>query len=163
MIRYVAEINDERITKVTHSVIQRNAYSLHSENMLCAMLTDPRPNVRMLAVNKIIQIRGRISHGLRKFVKPKVLFSADDYYLLIGDDNFLESRLTQHIEIEYLLSLTTETVEIFEFPRYPSHSQSVERHIRLVSETCTMIASQEERDSRISITLAEREIMPCFR
>ena len=41
MIKYVVEINDERITKVTHSVIQRNSYSLHSENILCAMLTDP--------------------------------------------------------------------------------------------------------------------------
>ena len=49
------------------------------------------------------------------------------------------------------------------FPNYPCHTQSVERHIRLVSTSCKMIASRDDRDARIAATIVSRNMMACFR
>ena len=164
MIRYVADINDERVTRVCHIVIQHNAFSLHSENMLYAILCDTRPNVRLLAVRRILDLRlTKSADEFRKFVKPIINFEADEYYLLINDHNWIESTLTSNFNSSYMSSLTHQaSFAPFTFPRYPCHTQSVERHIRLVSETSGMIACPKMRDGRISITLTEREIMPNF-
>ena len=45
------------ITNRVHNIICTNSYSLHSENMICAMMTDIRPNVRMRAVGKMLKCR----------------------------------------------------------------------------------------------------------
>ena len=141
-----------------------NAFSLHSENLLCAMLCDPRQSVRLLALKRILEIRiSESADSFRKFVKPVINFGADEYYLLINEHGWIESTLTSHFNSSYMLSLThQESFAPFIFPHYPCHTQSVERHIRLVSETSSMIACLKLRDGRISITLAEREIMPKF-
>ena len=50
MIQKVNTIKDIRITTEFLKTIQFNSYSLHSENMLCAMLTDLRAELRVKAV-----------------------------------------------------------------------------------------------------------------
>ena len=45
------------------------------------------------------------------------------------------------------------TIPILSFLFYPSHTQNVERHIRVVSQTSKNIVTPELRDARINITL----------
>ena len=94
---------------------------------------------------------------------PKINFKADDYYQLIDNTSWLEPILTIEYKSNYLSSLTIENVQLFKFDDYPSHTQPVERHICLVSQTSLHISSPLERDSRINITLLERKLMLTFR
>ena len=162
MISRISEFDNALVTQICHRVISTNSYSLHSENILCTMLEDSDPLVRIIAANKIISIRAtHLSSSLRKFIKPKINFSASNYYQLIDPDiDWLESVLTRHLSRDYLLSLAHRP---HSFMYYPCHSQSVERHIRIVSETCKFVCDPDERDSRIAITIAERNVMPNFR
>lgn len=160
MIINTRKLNDSNITEKVNQVISQNSYSLHSENMLCAMMTDDRPNVRMMAINKIIKCRESIESTVRQFIKPTIDFSADDYYKLIDPDSvWLESILTKHLSIDYLRC----HIDKFSFEKYPSHTQAVERNIQLVSRTSTSLVDNIERDARIHITLMERYLMPYFK
>ena len=47
--------------------------------------------------------------------------------------------------------------------RYPSHTKSVERHIRLVSKASESISNLQDRDGHINVTLIERQLMPYFK
>ena len=56
-----------------------------------------------------------------------------------------------------------ENVPIFTFDKCPSHTKSVERHVRLVSQISSVISSPEERDGHsIHVTLLERKLMGSF-
>ena len=60
-------INDIRITTEFLKTIQFNSYSLHSESMLCAMLTDLGAEVRVKAVAIILTCRDTQEVGVRIF------------------------------------------------------------------------------------------------
>ena len=80
------------IRDIAVSVLQRNTYFTHLENILLAMLADNNHNVRLLAVNKILSIGvskknldnvGRDEEvDVRKFIIPKINTSAKTYYSL---------------------------------------------------------------------------------
>lgn len=160
MITNAKCINDPRILSVLQAKLNTNSYSLHSENLLCAMLVDPRETVRKKAVERIIKCRETPETTVRKFVCPKVDMEADDYYQLIDENEiWLESILTKNITDELLREYLDEC-PIIKFDPYPSHTQSVERHIRLVSQTSKSITSPEERDARINAALMHRRLFP---
>ena len=124
------QLNDNRLTEILERTLSLNSYSLHSEYILCAMLTDIHPDIRMKAVKIILKCREKEEFSVRKFIKPKINFAADDYYMLINSEDWLESILTKYISSACLLEYVNESVQIIDFPKYPSHTQSVERHIR---------------------------------
>ena len=100
MIQHSHKFND--ITNSVHDVICTHSYLLHSENMIWAMMTNMRPNVRMRDVGKILK-RDESDDAMRIFKKHIVNFSADDYYYLIDDNSiWLESILTKDISTAYL-------------------------------------------------------------
>ena len=165
MIQWIKEMNSDEIKNVCFRTISQNAYSLHTENILLAMISDPRPSIRCEGINRIIHARttnNNVGNGIRKFIKPNINVDAEDYYQLVDYNNsWLESILTEKLTLNQLLH-AKETFEILELPNYPSHTQAVERVIRLISETSTMSACKNQRDARIRITLETRKIMPCF-
>ena len=60
MVIAARQLNDNRINTIMSEKLKSNSYCLHSENMLCAMLTDQRSHVWMLrmdAIKKIIECR----------------------------------------------------------------------------------------------------------
>ena len=114
MILYINELDDDIISTVAHTIIQRNASCLHSENLLCSILCDPRPNIRIMVVNRIIEVRSVNSgDNNRTFIVPKVNFKVDDYYQLIENSSWLEPILTIDYKSNYISSLTIENVPIF--------------------------------------------------
>ena len=54
----IQNVNTIRLTTEFLKNIQFNSYILYSENMLCAMLTDRRAEVRVKAVAIILTCRG---------------------------------------------------------------------------------------------------------
>ena len=140
----------------SQSVLSVNGFALHSENLLTAMLVDTRNNIRKLAISRILKARskepGTGSDNIRTFRIPKINFSADDYYLLIDyRDDWLESRLTMEYSTTVLISYWDD-IPIFNFSNYPNHTQSVERYIRIVSDTSKIMSDPLFRDERIRLT-----------
>jgi hypothetical protein len=75
------------------------------------------------------------------FKIPKINMFANDYIDLIDwnlawkDDQRTEPHLTKHIDVRDLeLILVSKNWPSFHFLRFSCHTQSVERHIRMVSE-----------------------------
>ena len=112
--------------------------------------------MKMMATNRSIDER-----TVRKFEKPIINFDAEEYFDLIDNEGtWLESVLTKHISSSCFTDYINNIVPVIYFPPYPSHTQSVERHIRLVSQTSKTIISADKRDDRINITLMERKLIP---
>ena len=57
MIQNAVQLDDSRVTEVRFRVIENNSFAVHSENLLCAILADSRPNIRRQAIEKIRDIR----------------------------------------------------------------------------------------------------------
>ena len=64
---------------IVDTVIQRNAYFGHAENILLAMLTDDRQHIRELAYRRIIAARNenRAATSIREFRVPSLNFDAN--------------------------------------------------------------------------------------
>ena len=72
---------------VFHSVIQTNAFFAHPENMLIAMITDEKYEIRELGLKDILEARnhqGDDCVNIRKFMVPKINFEAKEYFDLIA-------------------------------------------------------------------------------
>ena len=75
------------VQSIVKPVIERNAYSAHSENILLAMLADTDKQIRKKGLEKISEIRWGRPFGntkFRSFVAPQINFDAEDYYELIS-------------------------------------------------------------------------------
>ena len=69
--------------------------------------------------------------------------------------------MTSQHTTRFLLSLQNQ--DFTNFTSYPIHSQSVERHITLVTQTSDMVRDCPNiSDSHIAFTLAERKLMSFF-
>ena len=128
MINNAKIINHDRIINILLKVINNNSYALHSENIICAMLTDTRNEVRLRAVRIIMRYRGSSNNSnARIFIKPKINFNANSYFELIDQNGIcLESILSRHIYNDCLNNYINSTVPIIIFLFYPSHTQNVE-------------------------------------
>jgi hypothetical protein len=68
-----------------------------SENVLIAMLTDEKKELRQLAVERIMQARSS-GDTSRKFIVPKINFKAKEYTEMIDwADTISEPPVTKHI------------------------------------------------------------------
>ena len=160
MLRAVRELGIAEITLECDAVIKRNAFALHPESMLCCMLVDSRRMIRHEGVKRILRARLNDETGIREFNLSNYKFNldADEYYMLTeyDEDTWLESVLTKHISTEDLKSYTPTATPMFTFKRYPSHTLSVERVMRIVSRTANM-SCDEMRDDRIRSTILARK------
>ena len=53
----------EHLKKLFHSVIQRNAFYAHQENLIISMITDEKNEIRQLGLQKILKARSQQGHG----------------------------------------------------------------------------------------------------
>ena len=151
---------------VIDPVIQRNGFFGHPENILLGMITDTRKHIRALGLRRILRSRNECKEtGVREFDIPKLNFSAIDYIDLIEWQNLniteppVISTLSKAEIEEYIAS---ECVPALEFPKFPCHTQSVERSVKLVTEASAAVIGQTSRHGFILARLESREIMPCF-
>lgn len=149
---------------VVDPVIQRNAYFGHPENLLLSMITDERKYIRELGMRRILRARLE-QYGIRQFHVPQLNFSAADYI------DIIDWQKTTVTEPPLLAAVSDQDIEMFvasgespviEFPKYPCHTQAVERCVKLVTEASAAVCGIKARDGFIRVRLESRQIMPCF-
>ena len=161
----------DELKSIIDPVIQRNAYFAHQENILVAMLSDSRTEIRELAYNRIMLTRSKekkMEPTPREFVIPKLNFHAKEYTDLIDFQysQRYEPPLTKKLTVNELKAVVqgkessagkeSSTVS----KRYPCHAQAVETHVKLVTESSVCVCGQKERDEFIKTRIVAREIMP---
>src|SRR6218665_3596513 len=57
----------------------------------------------------------------------------------------------------------TEVTPIVIFPKFPCHTQAVERHVKLVTEAATAVCGQNSRDGFIRVRVVYQQLMPTFK
>jgi hypothetical protein len=156
----------ENLLEVIDPVIARNAFFASPENLLLAMLTDDRAQIRQLAVRRIIKARGTISESggnVRSFFVPKINFEAKDYIDII---DWFHCEITpppvlSQVSSEELMSLH-ENANSWDFSQFPCHTQAVERTVKLVTDASARVCGHDNRDGYVRSTLLSRKIMPNF-
>jgi hypothetical protein len=108
------------------------------------------------------EIPAPISGNVRKVVLPKIKFQAKSYHTMINWETELKS------EPPYIAALTNEQLisildTPLDVPKWPNHTQAVERGIKLLTEACTEVTGQRERDGYIRQRLFSRQLMPSFK
>ena len=154
----------DSLKAIVDPVIKRNGYFAHSENLVLAMIGDPRASVRKSAVDYIASSRSQVCDGVRTFAVPNINLDADDYTSLIdlGVGPCLEPPLTQQYSLPELTAFVTDPDPYVRMTKYPCHTQAVERSIKLVTEAAAAVSGPETREGFIRSTLKSRNIMPVF-
>lgn len=71
--------------QLVFSVIERNAFCAHPENLLLSMICDERKHIRELGLRRVLKARQTVSKGksVRNFITPTLNFQAAEYTELI--------------------------------------------------------------------------------
>jgi len=162
LIRY-SRFLPKKLRSVVDSVIERNAFFAHPENLLVCMLFDDRDHIREQALRRIINAREAESSTKRRVFKPpKINFFARDYTEIImwHECQVTVPPVLRHISNEDLQIMARDkSLEIVDFP---CHTQSVERCVKLVTEASQSVTDATSRDGFIRTKLQSRAEMPNF-
>ena len=152
---------------VVDPVIQRNAFYAHPENLLLSMIADDRKEIRELGVRRIMKARSskKSNRGVRIFLPPTLVFNAANYTELIDWQSceLTEPPATKDInddDLEQLIHNPDNSV--IEFPRFPCHTQAVERSVKAVTESAMTVVGEHARDGLVRARLAARKTMSTF-
>ena len=166
-VQLINQQSDE-VREIVKPVVQRNAYLLEGGVMLCAMLSSSDRNLRekgLLLVSeakrKPHRPKMKVLRGIRKLQIPKILWNATSWDSLVDMSLLplsLPSIITRMGEDQFDKILD----EPFQFPKLPLHSTSVERAVRLVSESSELVYGHQKRHSAILQKIKGRQIMPTF-
>lgn len=123
--------------------------------------------VRKLAFRRILGAREKNSQSLRRFRVPKLNFEADDYTNLIDWSVVQKSEppATKNIsthEIKSFVNGVSLTEPVLNIPEFPCHTQSTERHVKLVTEASATVCGFDRRDGMIRATLVSRSKTKTF-
>jgi len=58
--------------------------------------------------------------------------------------------------------ITMEVTPTVIFPKFPCHTQAVERHVKLVTEAAKAVCGQKSQDGFIRARVASQQLMPTF-
>ena len=107
------------------------------------------------------EIKSISSSKIRKFVIPKINFDAKTYTELIDwhSPNLTEPPLTKMLSGDEVRAFEENP---FQVPKYPCHTQAVERAIRLVSEASASVIGLEARDGFICQRIQSRKELGTF-
>lgn len=157
----------DNIKVILDPVVQRNAFFCHPENMMLAMIMDERPHIREIGYRRILKSRNEPSAKgyVRDFKIPSINFSANDYTELIDWSmcKLTPPPLLSKMPTEYIDSLLKDKIlPEFNYLKFPCHTQSVERCVKLVTEAAEKVCGHENRDGYIRATLKSRQLMHKF-
>ncbi|KAK3926428.1 Inner tegument protein [Frankliniella fusca] len=149
---------------VVHESISINGFFAHPENLLLAMVTDARKDVRELAVERIVEARQRSpGRRIRSFVVPRINFDAQEYSQLVFWDRVTVTPpplLSAHSDDDLRAAAAAGPLEV---PPLPCHTQAVERYVREVTLAAEKVVGEERRDGLIRTKILVRKAMPKFK
>ena len=127
-----------QVRKIEIPVIQRNTFGAHHESILAAMVSSINLNHNELARRRILRSTGQsVSHGrIRQLRVPKLNINANGYIDLIDwtDATISEPSFTYSVTTNKTKEMIdSKAFSEFKIPELPCHTQSVERHIKLVT------------------------------
>ena len=144
--------------------IQRNAYFAEPGIMLTAMLEDPDPEVRQFGVNLIKKSRQsppkppkmKALKGMRKHNVPDLNWEAESWKDIINWKKITvwEPRILEKLTMQEIEDAVQTPIS---FPKYPCHSQTVERMVKLVPECSSSVYGEEKQRGKIVAVLASRK------
>jgi len=74
----------DELKAIVDPVIQHNSYFAHPKNLLLAMMTNDRPQIRELALRRILKARDQLKRkGVRQFTVSLIDFDCTDYTAMI--------------------------------------------------------------------------------
>ena len=167
-IQFTKEVLYPKVISIVKKNLPYNAFCLLPENFLYAMILSDESWVRQLGLKTILQIRShRAENPLAVEASkkvPEINWEADHWTRLINlqeCSNLCEPAVTRSISDEEINShMENDTKpELFQLP---SHSQSVERSVKLVTEASTTVYGFENRHRSILTKLLSRECRPAF-
>ena len=157
----------EDIQEIVFPSIERNAFFSHPENVIYSMIHDENITIRKLGWRKILKAREQENfprNPVRVFELPKLIKNCESYYSMIEwPKYYAEPPLTRSIPLDIIRNgVETGSIEVQLPTDIPCHTQSVERHKKLVSEDSRKVCGFEARDGMICCTLESRKKMPVF-
>ena len=159
-INNIKSLHNTELDACVHKAIQRNAFMLLSNNFVYSLLKSEDPVDRKHGWQAISSIRVKPSVTLNTI--PKIDFNAKAWrYLVNHSDLSVEPAGTQNICDEKIHEYCR-IGELFPLCDYPSHSQSVERAVKLVSWASKHVYGVNSRHQVISCSLLCTEVRPSF-
>jgi hypothetical protein len=154
----------KKVVDIVKPTVQRGAWYAHSESVLQAMLCSEVAEERKFAVDKIVNIRG---HGeddtqvgdnsVRYRITPDINWKSTKLADLIKwKENVTEPALTCHLTTTQVKQFVVKPMIV---PDWPSHTQSVERLVKKVTEAAGHVYSHARRDAYIRGQEVSAELM----
>jgi len=174
LIQRINSLSNEEIREVALDAVQRNGYFAHPESLLIAMLRDGDEQIRSMAVTKVIVLckelglssaaeesssSERRSSSIRLFHLPTINMKADVYYQLADiDTSSQQPPAIAHLTNDSIKDCWMKPLLLY----YPCHNQTVEQHVKLVTEASAQVAGFERRDGIIRQKIKSRSLMKNF-
>ncbi|CAH0555136.1 unnamed protein product [Brassicogethes aeneus] len=152
------------VKTIIDKVISTNAYFAHPENILIAMIANERSHIRELGIRRILKTKKQpAAKKLRIFKIPPLNWNAKDYTEMIdwSECCITEPPLTIDIKSEDLLA-AIENKSFINFSKLPSHTQAVERCVKIITEASSKVCGHSSRDGFIRVKIEARKNLPMF-
>ena len=160
----LVKLQSEEVQGIVKPHIQRNAFFAEPGIMLTSMLEDPEEDVRQFGVSLIQKSRKKPSKppkskhlkGIRKHQVPLLNWNATSWKDMIDWKKIIvwEPRMLEALTLEQIESSLHTPIS---FPKYPCHSQTVERMVKLVTEVATSVFGEERQQGKVLTVLASRK------
>lgn len=158
--------------KTVRDTIQTNAFFAHHENVLLAILNDDDQRIRLRGWKKILKIRKNQSENdqIRQFRVPLLNFNANHYSQISDWENHANSvpPILRNFNFDandatiFARKKLNEHELGFDIMQVPSHTQAVERCVKIVTEASDAVCGEEKRDGFIINKLKSQKHMPKF-
>ena len=140
LIKRINSLTNQDLRQVAQNVVQRNGYFGHPQSILIAMLGDGDQAVRDKGVNHVLSL-SKNDTSVRLFHLPTLNLEADTYYELAD----LEICQQQPPAIRHLSDSEIEDCQMKPLILlHPCHNQTVERHVKLVTEASAQVTGLKE-------------------
>ena len=162
-VQLVSKYCSEEVRAVVDPYITRNSYFAHPELLLISLLASDNEEERHFAVRTIRkQIRKGAEIGNsrpRQFKTSSINFEAEKLTELINWDTvkLSEPLITATMSSDELLGLLETPLEVPS--TWQCHSQSMERAVRKVSESCLMVVGEKKREGWIRCAEESRKVL----
>ena len=148
--------------------LKYNAFALLPENVILSMFKCDDVSVREAGLQKVISIRNSEQLAQKKGPKRLKRIAAINEHAShwsemvdLDQPGVCEPALTESFSVEQLND-ALKTGEKLEIPDLPSHTQSVERCVKLVSEASHAVYGVESRHRHINARVLGRSVRPAF-
>ena len=154
----------KKVLDLVMPTIRRSAWYAHPESVIQALLCSEKREERQAGVDKILEIRGggdeetQVGDSSVRIRKtPAINIGATSLLDLVDlSVGATEPPLTCKLTSSSIRRFVETPMEV---PDWPSHTQSVERCVKMVTEAAGHVYSHERREGYIRSQVVSRELM----